>query len=209
MYIGGIFTDMSNKPIVIGISGVATAGKDLFATILINQLQASGKTVSRYALAAALKEECDSFCKEKLGFSAYTQKPEEKVIIRPLLVWYGDAKRKQTNGKYWVNIVHNKLLNDKSDYAIITDVRYAHYSEDEIQWAKNQWNGIIVHVTRSTKSKDGIVTIIPPANDHEAINDPKVKVLSDYQVNWEHVSKDPVNNPDLNEYVKDFISAKL
>jgi hypothetical protein len=194
------------KPVVFGISGVATAGKDLFASILVNQLKSSGFKVSRYALADALKKDCDEFCKEKFGFSAYTQIPEQKLIIRPFLVWYGGAQRTRTEGKYWRDIVQSKLEKDDSNFSVITDIRYAHYPKDEIQWIKEDCNGIVVHVTRWTESKDGGISVVPPANDHEALNDPKVKALADYCVNWEHaVTTDPICDPILNKYVSDFL----
>ena len=79
---------------VIGLGGVARAGKDTFAAILEMKLQQAGKTVKKIALAAPLKQHCDKFLKDNLGISAFTQVSDEKIIIRPFLVWYGDAQRK-------------------------------------------------------------------------------------------------------------------
>jgi hypothetical protein len=138
---------MSNKR-VIGIGGVARAGKDTFASILTNQLKAAGKTVDRFAFADALKEDCEAFCVEKLGVTAFTQIPEEKILIRPLLVWYGDAKRKQTNGRYWVDIIDKQVKASTADFCIVTDVRYDFYERDEINWVKQECHGLVVHVSR-------------------------------------------------------------
>lgn len=203
---------------VIGVSGVARAGKDTFAAILMNQLNEAGKSVSKYALADALKADCDEFCQKNFGFSAFTQVPEEKLIIRPLLVWYGDAQRQRTNGTYWINIIHEKLKKDNSDFAIITDIRYAHYPKDEIQWVKNDCDGVVVHISRYkwTCMWDKECNEIPggkrwkaytqPANDHETLNDPKVKALSDFRVEWEHINDiDLIHSPYLNSHVKTFI----
>jgi hypothetical protein len=203
---------------VIGISGVARAGKDTFALILMNQLIASGKSVIKFALADALKQDCDEFCKKNFGFSAFTQATEEKDLIRPFLVWYGDAQRKRTNGTYWINIVHSNLEKIEADYAIITDIRYAHYPKDEIHWVKEDCNGIVIHVSRFEKSCDEISThegnteyiykkkFIQPANNHEALNDPKVKSLADYRIEWEHQpTVDLANDPVLNKHVADFV----
>lgn len=191
---------------VIGISGVARAGKDTFASILIEQLTKKGKTVSKYALADALKKDCDSFCIEKLGFSAYTQKPEEKIVIRPFLVWYGDAQRKRTNGTYWRDIVESKLEEDKSDYAVITDIRYSFYEKDEIQWIKEDCHGVVVHISRFSIDENANKIFVQPPNDHEAVNDPKVKALADYKVIWEHIKdNDLLHSPYLIGHVDEFI----
>lgn len=207
----------SNKPLIIGVSGVARAGKDTFASILTNLLKAEGKSVDKFAFADALKQDCDSFCKEKLGVSAFTQVPEEKLLIRPLLVWYGDAKRKQSNGRYWVDIIDKKVKASTADVCLVTDVRYDFYERDEISWVKEECRGLVVHVSRWSMKRVVIDTnkrgnisqdkngmwieeklsledislykkeYVPPANDHEKENDPKVKAKADYIVEWENV----------------------
>ena len=184
---------MSNKR-VIGIGGVARAGKDTFASILTNQLKAAGKTVDRFAFADALKEDCEAFCVEKLGVTAFTQIPEEKILIRPLLVWYGDAKRKQTNGRYWVDIIDKQVKASTADFCIVTDVRYDFYERDEINWVKQECHGLVVHVSRwsrpSILNAIGDRTLryyVQPANDHEKENNPKVKAKADRVVEWENV----------------------
>jgi hypothetical protein len=121
---------------VIGISGCARAGKDTFATILTKKLEAAGKTVDRYAFADALKQDCDAFCVSNLGISAFTPITTEKDLIRPMLVWFGDAKRKQSQGRYWVNIIDKQVKASNTDFSLITDVRYDFYPIDEIDWVK-------------------------------------------------------------------------
>ena len=212
----------SNKPLIIGIAGVARSGKDTFASILTNRLNAAGKSVDKFAFADALKQDCDSFCKEKLGVSAFTQSPEEKLLIRPLLVWYGDAKRKQTNGRYWVDIIDAKVKASAADYCIVTDVRYDFYQRDEISWVKEECRGLVVHVSRWTLRNDNKHDIIkgsthrqfvPPANDHEKENDPKVKAKADYIVEWENVEglsmTELTKAPTLVAHVNEFINLYL
>jgi len=216
--------------IVIGVSGCARAGKDTFASILIKKLNAAGQTTERFAFADALKADCDSFCKEKLGISAFTQAPEEKILIRPLLVWYGDAKRKQSAGRYWVDIIDAKVKQSTADHCIVTDVRYDFYERDEIDWVKKECDGLVCHVSRY--SWDGLWevvegklhtiphTMLPdskyrhrvfvqPANDHEKENDPKVKAKADFDVEWESVEgltpEQLIDAPSLNAHVDSFI----
>ena len=214
--------------IVIGISGVARSGKDTFASILTNQLKAAGKSVEKFAFADTLKQDCDEFCKSHLGVSAFTSITEEKNLIRPMLVWFGDAKRKQTEGRYWVDIIDKKVKASKADFCLITDVRYDFYPVDEIDWVKKECDGLVCHVSRWTKEplwaevaippetevKRYLVKttakFIPPANDHEALNDPKVKAKSDFIVEWENVSDRTMQQlavePSLVAHVTDFIT---
>lgn len=206
---------------VIGISGVARAGKDTFASILINELKAAGKTVEKFAFADALKQDCDAFCKEKLGVSAFTQIQNEKVLIRPLLVWYGDAKRKQSNGRYWVDIIDKKVKASTAEFCLVTDVRYDFYAKDEISWVKEDCHGLVVHVSRWELESDNKSSynngrgsthrrFVPPANDHEKENDPKVKAKADFVVEWENVSgltmEQLTKAPSLVNHVRSFVS---
>lgn len=204
---------------VIGLGGVARAGKDTFAAILEMKLQQAGKTVKKIALAGPLKQHCDKFLKDNLGISAFTQVPEEKLIIRPFLVWYGDAQRKLTEGKFWTNLASGEIESTNYDYYIITDVRYDAYPIDELQWLKDKWKGTLCHISKYKIEK--IVepramsiekVFVKPANDHEEINDPKIKKAADYRVEWPHIDDvDPDKllwNPELNEYVDKFIEER-
>ena len=202
---------------VIGISGVARAGKDTFAAILIKKLSLQNYTVKRIALADALKKDCDEFCKKTLGISSFNQVPDEKLLIRPLLVWYGDAQRKRTNGRYWINLAQKQIDETSFDYYVITDVRYSHYENDEGQWIQNECKGLICHVSKwgfySFPVGDGSYSgmaqwrCIPPANEHEALNDPKMKKLANFIVEWPDIGEveNLLNHPQLNKYVDNFI----
>jgi len=61
---------MTNKK-VIGLGGVARAGKDTFAGILAVKLQQAGKSVRRVALAEPLKYQVDDFLVKHLGITAF------------------------------------------------------------------------------------------------------------------------------------------
>lgn len=214
----------SSKTKVLGVSGCATAGKDTFTDILVERLRLKNKTVKRIALAEPLKGFCDPFCKENLGISSFTQVPPEKILIRPFLVWFGDAKRKQTGGRFWIdkaNEAVEKAESQNIDYAIITDVRYAHYERDEVYWLKNERQGTLVHISRYDISTPTTTKVsnpsmekifIPPANDHEMINDPKVKKSADFIVEWPTLKiprAELLKSPEMIKYVDEFIAAKL
>lgn len=206
---------------IVTLSGCARSGKDTFASILINQLQLVGKKVKRVALADPLKEFCDEFCQKNLGISSFTQVPEEKLLIRPLLVWFGDAKRKQTNGRFWIELANKSIEEAKLagyDYVVVTDVRYDHYEKDEVYWALHEKSGVLAHISQysweypaTTKVSHPPLTriFVPPANDHELLNDPKVSKKAHVRIEWENVGKmsndELIANPSLNKHVADFI----
>jgi hypothetical protein len=60
-----------------------------------------------------------------------------------MLVWYGDAQRKRTNGRYWIDFAKKAIEESNYDYYIITDVRYDTYEKDELHFLKKEVNGII------------------------------------------------------------------
>ena len=212
--------------IYIGVSGFARSGKNLFCDIaekvLKEKFNLSSKT---YALAYLLKKDCEPFIQEKLGLSAFSEKTEDKNLFREMLVWYGGVKRKQTEGRYWTGLLHEELKKDTNDVNFISDIRYVEYSGDEIFWLKKELCGKLVHISKYTYGfpTDGrhyrvndlskkIYTEAP--NQHEAINDPKIRFLADYKVEWEQVTtngnkQDLVNNVVLNSIVEDCLKTIL
>ena len=212
--------------IYIGVSGFARSGKNLFCDIaekvLKEKFNLSSKT---YALAYLLKKDCEPFIQEKLGLNAFSENTEDKNLFREMLVWYGGVKRKQTEGRYWTGLLHEELKKDTNDVNFISDIRYVEYSGDEIFWLKKELGGKLVHISKYTYGfpTDGrhyrindlskkIYTEAP--NQHEAINDPKIRFLADYKVEWEQVTtngtkQDLVNNVVLNTIVEDCLKTIL
>lgn len=206
---------MDRKTNVIGIGGVATTGKDLAASILSAKLADRGLTVQRVALASPLKGDLDEFCEKNFGFSSYTQVPEEKQLIRPALVWYGDAQRKRTGGRHWIDQAQATIDKSAADVIIVTDVRYDHYEKDEVYWITRELNGLLVHVSQFTWATPLTTKVsnptrervfVAPANDHEMLNDPKVKAKAQCVVEWENVGKltqsELLVHPKLNEHME-------
>lgn len=205
---------------VIGLSGVGRSGKDTFASILEIKLQQAGYSVKKVSFAGPLKKDCEEFVRKHLNMDVFTQNTHDKTLIRPLLVWYGDAQRKRTNGKYWTDLASKEIENSNYDYYIVTDVRYDHYPVDELQWLKDVWKGKLCHISKYTmfgnpfQPNNRVCFFVEPANEHEAVNDPKIKKAADFVVEWPDISKGkPINerelllNPTLNEYVDGFITA--
>jgi len=206
---------------VVGLGGCARSGKDTFAAILEMKLRQTGKSVKKISLAGPLKQQCDSFLTNNLGISAFTQVTDEKNIMRPFLVWYGDAQRKRTNGRYWIDIANKEIKESNFDYYIVTDIRYDHYDRDELYWLKKEMNGTLVHISRYEDHRTKISKVsnpiaikkfIPPANDHEMINDPKIQKNADFIVQWPTMlgyAEELTTNPEMIKYVEDFLQSSV
>ena len=198
---------MSNKN-VIGVGGAARSGKDTFASIVEMKLQQAGYSVKKVAFADPLKQHCDKFLLENLGISAFTQVPEEKVLIRPMLVWYGDAQRRRTDGRYWVDLAKKTIDESNYDFYIVTDVRYDVYEKDELYFLKKETKGVLCHISKYS-IVDGVKKFVLPANDHEEANNPKIKAAAQHRIEWEDEGKmtaeELLLNPKLNEHVEKFM----
>lgn len=174
---------------LIGISGLARSGKDSFYEKCIPFLEGKGFKHKRFAFADALKEECDPFLKQNVGISAFTEKNNEKEIIRPLLVVYGTHIRRKINKNCWIEKIEPKVKESISDktFSFITDVRF----DNEIDWVHNL-GGESIHITRK-----GIVA----PNEDELKNDPILKDKSKFLVEWENFNEENL------EYVNKTVSS--
>lgn len=218
-----------NKKIYIGVGGVARAGKNLFCDLLVKQLKLQyNKEAKHFALAYELKMDCHDFIRDKFNINVFTENTEEKKLFRDMLVWYGDAKRKQSNGKYWMDKLDITIGKEfvsgtpPIDIAIVSDIRYDYYPIDEVDWIKKEKNGAFIHISKYTYGfpTDGRVVKVDgkvvnntkiftePANSHEALNDPKLQKKADYLLQWEDISYGkPVAYTELlnNEYLNNCV----
>lgn len=195
--------------IIIGVSGFARSGKDLFTTVAQRILDEHGLKSERYALAYELKNDLKDLIKEKTGIDVFTEKTEEKNIIRPLLVAYGDVMRKISGGKYWTQKVEQRIGKSKADVIFITDIRYDFYPEDECIWLQYKMAGKLIHITKyklSTMpsgkrfSKNKITKIYDSApNEHELLNNPKIIKRANVAIEWQDYS-DNADNVDIENH---------
>lgn len=213
---------MNKKQIVIGVGGVARAGKNLFCDLLVKQLrQQYNLDAKHFAFAYELKIDCGEFLKNKFNIDVFTENTEEKKVFRDMLVWYGDAKRKQSNGRYWIDKLNTRINHEfvygtpPIDIAIISDVRYDFYERDEVDYIRKENNGVFIHISKYVNEIDydlegkGMPRMFtPPANDHERVNDPKLQKKADYLLQWEDISygktltyQELLNNEYLNNTV--------
>ena len=175
---------------VIGLCGVARSGKDYFCQFLLEEVKKQGLSAKRYALADPLKEDLSPFLKEKCNIDIFHCSPQNKELVRPILVDYGKIKRVQTEGKYWTKIIEKQIFKDSPDLAIITDIRYCIYKEDECHWLKNEMGGKLVHIRKFSKNFEGNNEYVQAPNEDELTNDPILYKNSDYYIEWPDFSQD-------------------
>ena len=187
---------------VIGLSGVAGVGKDLFYQILSSRIPCV-----RVSLADNLKKEAIDWCVKHYNINPVNCSREEKNSIRDFLVFHGTFKRKQTQGRHWIQSLEKSMsvLDLKDKNVVITDIRYDDYENDEVSWLKNEKEGILVHISRTQDVPVGAINRvkdlkgkelefdsgkavvkenIPPANSEEARNNPKLIKAANFHVEW-------------------------
>lgn len=183
---------------VHGVTSVARAGKDTFVKLTQELMSERGIRVASLSFALELKLEIDPILKKKYNISAFTQKTEEKNIIRPDMVAFGCGKRKE-NADYWIKklipSIEQIARNGYYDMVMISDARFS----NEIDWIHGL-GGKIIHIERQDENGK----VILPANEEEKYNDPINQGLSDFRVIWPTVGEKGLDK--LKPFVQDIWS---
>jgi hypothetical protein len=186
---------------LIGIAGVARSGKDTLFTCIKEWMLGFDVSCRRIALADQLKKNLAPSLLS-VGIDVHTQDTDEKALIRPFLVDYGHIARIKTKGTYWTSLISPEVdtLIDNEALPVITDIRYAQYPEDEVQWLKSK-GGILIHVERFDENG----RLVLPPNEDEAKNDPILKENSDLRIQWPTYNNiDLIKEFAFEEFNKDF-----
>jgi len=193
---------------IIAVSGLARSGKDTIANKLQQVIIENNPNlkVSRESFASFLKDEMNEFVLSKFNKNIYELDGEDKEMLRPLLVSYGFAKRQQTEGRYFVELLSKKMKNENNDVCIISDIRYADKENDELFWLKNEVKGKLIHVERySFEDPLGTKKIfIEPPNEDEERNDPILKLASDFKISWPSAKNNEELDSMARKYCEDF-----
>lgn len=185
---------------VIGLSGFAGSGKDMFYERLSKKIP----NLKRFALADLLKEEIFHTLYELYKINIFSCSRESKEIVRPMLVAHGLIRRKYSDGTYWTKRLQKQIelyFSENPDgVACVTDIRYAVYHRDELYWIKNVMKGKLIHISQHTVIENPINTglnpikvYLTPPNIEEQENDPKIQSESDYLIDWPRL----INKDDL------------
>lgn len=218
---------MNDKVKVIEVAGLAFAGKDTFVGIAKKILEKNGYTAHRLAFADMLKEEVNEMlCNNYFKTDVYVTDTKEKTNIRPLLVWWGCQRRRESkDGLYWVDrldecirseVDRAKTWKDDLDKLVflISDGRFA----NELEWCQKSWDGVVIHLKRwsykdfSDGTGDTITKKVydAPPNKEETENDPIIQGLADYRIEWENAKKmtqeEAIKDPVLQKIVLDALN---
>jgi hypothetical protein len=184
---------------IVGISGVAGSGKDTLFSLMSSRIMCK-----RFSLADELKKETQPWCIEHYGIDPLNCERKDKETIRPFLVFHATQKRLASEGRHWIDKINPKIKPhmETNCIAVITDIRYDDYKNDEVSWLKNELDGALVHV--QMVAKDG--TVVPPANTEEARNDPKLRNAAHFKVKWPMIEeKDETLREKLGSYVDELM----
>lgn len=201
--------------IIIGVTGFARTGKDLYCNIAKEIFSKNGLVAKRYAFADELKKEVEPFLRDLCGVDVWTQDTEIKTDIRDFLVWYGTTFWRRREPLRWVSRVEQAIKNDKNiDVALVSDARYP----NEGHWVHAN-EGWLVHLSKYKKySTDGGRTwersFQQAPNKEEETNDPIVCKMSNYRIEWEDMTNSgavKINLPDLvnNMYLRELVFKSL
>lgn len=161
------------KHIIIPVAGFARSGKDTLANAIFDHLEQSEPNYSVLItkFADALKEDLNKAMQAAglKDFNAFTEDPEEKALIRPMLVAYGEYRR-AINPNVWVDLVleeirtwtEETICDSGSDGSVvlIPDLRYANeYEKLEAVCVRKGWDFIPIYIERQLNL---------PANEAEA-----------------------------------------
>jgi len=212
---------------VIGVSGLAGSGKDLFYDLCKKELKLKNRNCCSLSIAGQLKKEVDPAIQGIHNFSLFDCDRNQKNLVRDLLVFYGAVKRNKTKGRHWIRLAEKTIramyLNCVTQsiskpILFITDVRYDEYPKDEVHWIKEELRGTLVHVRRhSIEALLDPLYELPtghhkkiyqnPPNEMERINDPKLQKAADCLIEWatQQGSLKSVEKK-LSPLTKDFVS---
>lgn len=179
---------------MFGISGYARTGKDTFGEALVKILTRYGIKAKTYALATQLKTDITFLTEGDFNISAFTKDSEEKKIIRPLLVGYGESWRK-ADPDHWINILDSNF--EPRTLPVVTDIRY----ENEANWILNSKNSFLLNLSRTISEGH----YVSPANKEEEENAPIVACKSSFLYTWTTTD----NENEIEEMVESFIIAIL
>ena len=167
-----------NTKHIIGIAGNALVGKDTLCNAMITtfgdffKLKATRRSIAGDQVRKDLK----SLFSRKFGINIQSPTNEEKTLLRPIMVEYGIAQRKKTNGRYFIDkYVPSEFID------IVPDIRYTVYEKDELQWITQEVGGFLIYLER-----DGI----PPANIYEEENNKVIKENANFVLNVPTFSED-------------------
>ncbi len=184
---------------LLGLTGVAGVGKDLFASLCADYFEQQGKVVRNFALADEVKLQLGDFVQGFYGVSPFTKDRSMKSTIRPLIVAFAEGMKKIHGDSYWTDSLFKKLKEYSfADVLIIKDVRFP------IELSKlKEFGGNLIHISRYQEDS-GIKSFIQPCNDDEQKNDPIMKDNANLKFSWPNLT-----HAEASQEVANFLSQSI
>ncbi len=156
----------------IGIAGNACVGKDTLCNFLIKKFKERYNLSSKRCSIAGdtIRKDLKSFILDKIGIDIESTTPEEKTLLRPIMVEYGRYMRNKTEGRYFIEKLKKNKNFGVGFVPIIPDIRYVEFEKDELYWLKKESKGLLIFLERKG---------INPANKFEEENNKKLKKNAD------------------------------
>lgn len=165
---------MSETPFFqpIGIAGNACVGKDTLCNFLIEKFKENYKIAAKRCSIAGdtIRKDLKPFILEKTEVDIECATPEEKTLLRPIMVEYGRYMRNKTQGRYFIEKLKENKEFGVGYVPIIPDIRYTEFEKDELYWLKKENSGLLIFLERNG---------IEPANKFEKENNQKLKKSAD------------------------------
>jgi hypothetical protein len=166
---------------MIGISGIARAGKDSLAKELKNLIEKDYDVeVKIIHLADRLKSDLDKLISCNFNFDVFTENNDEKELMRPILVAYGEAMKQKWGKEVWLKKLENEMVKWdklrkeeklKKNFYIIADVRF----DFEVDYLFEKFKAESIHISKVDN---------PYRNEIEKLNDPLVKEKCNITHTW-------------------------
>lgn len=156
---------------VLLIGSTKMVGKDT----LYQRLAQLDSRFTRFSFADQLKDDLNPLIRGRFGFDIWTCKPEEKELVRPILIKYGMAQR-QRDPDHWVKrlyeLIEARWVHHPNIIPVITDGRFL----NEVDFFKSIYPGsIFVQLFR-----DGA----PPPTDEEEKRWRQLAAQADITIKW-------------------------
>jgi hypothetical protein len=171
---------MNSNSLVIGVAGVAGAGKDTVAMHL-----SQNHSFSRLAFADPLKEVCSALY--GIPLAKFHDRSEKEVVDpywnkspREIAQWVGtELIRQNLSQDHWIKRMEYELQQKPKNRICVSDVRF----QNEIEYLTQKPNGFIIHLIRPG---------IGPINSH--VSDQIDKLVYDPQWTYQVINDGSISD---------------
>lgn len=158
------------KPKILLLGATRQTGKDT----LCQRLTELDSRFWRFSYADPLRDDLSALFADRFGVYIYNCTPQEKELVRPIMIAYGMAQRRR-DPDYWVKRtltnIEARFVHHSNSIPVVTDCRFM----NELDLMKREYDATFVFVER-----DGA----PPPTDEEEKHWPALKERADLVFRW-------------------------